>query len=412
MIRILSQSQVQRLRIACSINAAAHRAAAAVAHPGATTKEVEQAAFAELTRWGGEPSFITDAGFPSSACISVNDETGHGIPGSRRLQAGDVVKVDIGVLYQGLHSDAARTIIIGDARPTRVYHLVRTTENALRAGIAAAQPGRRLSDVSSAVAETVRAAGLAVVKSAFGHGIGESLHEEPSVANFGPPGLGPILRPGMAICIEPVVCEGSGLVTRRGDGWTDVTVDGSLAAHFEHTVLITGSGPQVLTAQDPREASFAPCWVGEGEPIEAGVWCRTMRPGEETEVFEQVAAVMDPVLISAFGRRAKVDEVLGVADSQVVVVETEGGKRGFVVLSRTGESMHVHVLAVSRSFQQNGLGRKIMQKVEAIARLAECRQVTLCVQTSNPRAQSFYTRLGYEVVGPSYVNTLDMYKLL
>lgn len=411
MIRILSQSQVQRLRIACAINAAAHRAAAAAAQPGATTKAVEQAAFEELTCWGGEPSFITEAGFPSSACISVNDETGHGVPGSRYLQEGDVVKVDIGVLYQGMHSDAARTIIIGDA-PPRVHHLVRTTANALWAGIEAAQPGGRLSDVSSAVAETVRTAGLTVVKSAFGHGIGESLHEEPSVANFGPPGLGPILRPGMAICIEPVVCEGIGLVKRRSDGWTDVTVDGSLAAHFEHTVLITGSGPQVLTAQDPREASFAPCWVGEGEPIEPGIWCRTIRPGEEPEVFQQVAAVMDPVLISAYGRRAKVDEVLGVADSQVVVVESAVGKSGCVVLSRTGESMHVHVLAVAKSFQQNGLGRKIMEKVEAIARVAQCRQVTLCVQTSNPRAQSFYTRLGYEVVGQSYVNTLDMYKRL
>lgn len=409
MIRILTQSQVRRLRVACAINAAAHRAAAAAAKPGTTTHAVEQAAFSELTRWGGEPSFISEAGFPASACISVNEETGHGLPGGRVLLDGDVVKIDIGVLYQGMHSDAARTLVIGSVNK-RVSHLVTATKEALWSGIQMAEPGRRLSDVSAAIADQVQKQGLTVVKTAFGHGIGESLHEEPTVANFGPPGMGPVLRPGMALCIEPVVCEGVGLITRHSDGWTDATIDGSLAAHFEHTVLITSKGPQVLTALDPQEAKQTPCWVGEGKVVKPGIWCRTMRPGEEGEVFAQVAAEMDPVLISSYGRRATMAEVLGVEDSQVVVAEGEDGLKGCVVLTRTDCSMHVHVLAVPKMHQQSGLGRRLMEIVEDTARRADCQTVTLCVQTSNPRARAFYERLGYEVVSHSYINTLDMSK--
>lgn len=412
MIRVYTAQQIQRLRVAGAINAAAHRAAAAALLTGATTQSLEFAASAEIARFGGQPSFPMETNYPANICVSVNEETGHGIPGSRKLNVGDVVKVDIGVCYDGMHTDAARTHVMGEAdEPTR--KLVETTRQALWRGISAAQPDCHLSDISCAVSDHVHGAQLSVVKTAFGHGIGESLHEEPSIASFGPAGMGPRLRPGMVICIEPVVTLGSGRVRRLSDGWTDVTVDGSRAAHFEHTVLITDQGPQVLTAVDATEAGGCPCWFAEGESVRPGVSCHTMRPGEESAVFAAVAAEMDPVLMEAYGRRAQWREVLGVPNTQVVVVASEQAETlACFVTGKIDDALHLHILAVNSHYQRSGVGKQLMALIERTAAAAGCRKVTLCVQTTNERAMSFYLAQGYGVTGQAFVNTLDMEKAI
>ena len=214
--------------------------------PGVTTAELDRFAEEFIRSAGGTPSFKGYRGFPASICTSVNDEVVHGIPGPRRLQEGDIISIDVGVLLHGYHGDGARTYPVG-AIDEQARRLLEVTERALYAGIEQVRPGKRVSDIGHAVQQVVEAAGFSVVREFVGHGIGRRIHEDPQVPNFGPPGQGPRLRPGMTLAVEPMVNEGAPEVAIRGDRWTAVTRDGKRSAHFEHTVAVTEDGPTILS---------------------------------------------------------------------------------------------------------------------------------------------------------------------
>ncbi|HEY8497771.1 MAG TPA: type I methionyl aminopeptidase [Limnochordales bacterium] len=214
--------------------------------PGVTTRELDRFAEEFIRRHGGVPSFKGYRGYPASICTSINEQVVHGIPADRRLREGDILSVDVGVVLDGYHGDAARTFPVGEV-DERARHLLEVTERALWAGIEQARAGNHLSDIGHAIQRVVEAAGLSVVREFVGHGIGRAMHEDPQVPNYGLPGRGPRLRPGMTLAIEPMVNEGASDVTILEDQWTAVTVDGSRSAHFEHTVAITEDGPVVLT---------------------------------------------------------------------------------------------------------------------------------------------------------------------
>jgi methionyl aminopeptidase len=220
---------------------------AAAAGEGATTEELDRLAEAGARARGAVPAFKGYLGYPASLCISVNDEVVHGIPSPRRrLRRGDLVSLDFGVVLRGWHGDAARTVVVGDASP-EALRLVEATRRALDRAIAAAVAGGRIGDLGAAVQGEVEPLGLSVVRDFVGHGIGRKLHEPPQVPNYGRPGTGPRLQPGMVLAIEPMVNAGGPEVRTLEDGWTAVTADGSLSAHFEHTVAVTEEGPVVLT---------------------------------------------------------------------------------------------------------------------------------------------------------------------
>ncbi len=214
--------------------------------PGITTADLDAAAENWIRAAGGVPTFKGYRGFPAAICVSVNDEVVHGIPGARRLQGGDLVSCDVGVTLGGYIGDGARTFALPplDDEATR---LLAATREALDAGIAAARPGARVGDVSAAVQAVVEAAGFSVVRQFCGHGVGTSMHEEPQVPNYGTPGRGPRLRPGMVVAIEPMVNVGRYDVRVDANGWTVRTADGSRSAHFEHTVALGPDGPAILT---------------------------------------------------------------------------------------------------------------------------------------------------------------------
>jgi methionine aminopeptidase type I len=234
------------LREAGRVNAVIHHAIRTAMKPGISTLQLNEIAEELLHRFGAASSFQSTTTFPGHICVSVNDEIGHGIPNQRRLQAGDLVKIDVGVAYDGMHSDCARTHIVGTGSP-EAKRLLGVTKLALERGIRAAQIHARTSDISYAVWQTVQLAGFDVIRHAFGHGIGRHLHEDPQIASFGPPGLGPVLAPHMALAIEPVVVSRDRTVRKRTDGWTEYTADGGLSAHFEDTVLLLPSGPEIVT---------------------------------------------------------------------------------------------------------------------------------------------------------------------
>lgn len=222
--------------------------------PGMTTQEIDEDVESFILRHGARPAFKGYRGFPATVCISVNDEVVHGIPSAaRHLQEGDVVGFDLGCIVGGYYADCAFTLALGEVPPA-VEKLLAVTRESLERAIAECRPGRRLSDVSHAVQQHVEAHGFGVVRAFVGHGIGRALHEEPQIPNFGEPGRGPQLRPGMVLAIEPMVTMGNWEVRVLDDGWTAVTQDGSLAAHFEHTVAITEDGPDILTALDGQAA--------------------------------------------------------------------------------------------------------------------------------------------------------------
>ncbi|MFC1918705.1 type I methionyl aminopeptidase [Chloroflexota bacterium] len=213
---------------------------------GMKTEELDVITTEELKRLGAKPSFKGYRGFPANLCVSVNDEIVHGIPGKRVLQEGDIVSLDFGAVFNGFQGDAALTVGVGDISP-KAEKLIETTKGALKAGIAAAHAGARLGDISAAVQSYAESSGYSVVREYTGHGIGRDMHEEPQIPNFGPPGQGVVLRKGMALAIEPMVNVGD-WGTRIGDNhWTVFTSDGSLSAHFEHTIAITDGEPEVLT---------------------------------------------------------------------------------------------------------------------------------------------------------------------
>ena len=217
--------------------------------PGMRTKELDAIAAEEVERLGGKPSFKGYRGFPANLCVSVNDEVVHGIPGERILREGDIVSLDLGAIYQGFHGDGAVTVGVGEV-DLKTKELMATTEGALMAGIAAARPGARLGDISAAIQGYAEGRGYSVVREYTGHGIGRELHEEPQIPNFGVPGTGPVLKKGMALALEPMVTIGDWRTRLGGDQWTVLTADGSLSAHFEHTIAIAGGGAEVLTARE------------------------------------------------------------------------------------------------------------------------------------------------------------------
>lgn len=213
--------------------------------PGITTADLDEVVQKEILRLGGKPAFLNYEGFPGSACISVNDEVIHGIPGDRVIEEGDLVTVDAGLWWNGLCVDAARSWCVGDCS-SEASRLIKATEEALAAGVKAAQPGSRTGAIGAAVEAVANRYKLGIIRHFTGHGVGYALHEDPSIPNYGRPSDGPVLKEGMTICIEPMFTLGGDEVNTLADGWTVVTADGSLAAQIEHTVLITKHGPEVL----------------------------------------------------------------------------------------------------------------------------------------------------------------------
>jgi methionyl aminopeptidase len=220
--------------------------------PGMSTQEIDEDVEAFIVSRDAQPAFKGYRGFPATVCVSINEEIVHGIPSPhRRLKEGDIVGLDLGCIVEGYYADCAFTMALGEI-PAAVQKLLDVTRESLELAIRECQPGRRLGDVSHAVQRHVEAHDFAVVRTFVGHGIGRALHEEPQVPNFGDPGRGPQLKPGMVLAIEPMVTMGSCEVRILDDGWTAVTRDGSLAAHFEHTVAVTETGPEVLTSRASR----------------------------------------------------------------------------------------------------------------------------------------------------------------
>lgn len=213
--------------------------------PGATPRELDRLAEKIIRDAGGVPAFLNYRGYPATLCISVNDVIVHGIPNDVPLQGGDIVGIDCGVLYKGYYGDAARTFAVGRIDP-EAQRLLEVTEEALRRAVAQVRPGGRLSDIGHAVQKYAESEGFSVVREFSGHGIGTSLHEDPQIPNYGVPGRGPKLKPGMVLAIEPMVNAGSCGIRVDADGWTARTEDGSLSAHFEYSVAVTPSGARVL----------------------------------------------------------------------------------------------------------------------------------------------------------------------
>jgi len=249
MISIKSPREIEAMRRAGRITAQARALAGSMVKPGVTTLEIDTAVRRFIESQGAKPSFLGYSGFPGSACISVNEEVIHGIPGPRVLKEGDIVSVDVGAFIGGCHGDCAATYPCGEVSE-QAKKLIQVTQQSFWEGIAFARPGQRVSDISHAVQQYVEANGCSVVRDFIGHGVGAKLHEAPEVPNFGPAGHGPRLLPGMTIAVEPMVNAGDWRVKVLKDGWTTVSLDGSLTAHYENTILITENGPEVLTVTE------------------------------------------------------------------------------------------------------------------------------------------------------------------
>ena len=235
--------------MACKITAAARALAGEMVKPGVSTGAIDKAVHDFIVAQGAKPSFLGYRGYPGSACISVNNTVIHGIPGGYVLQEGDIVSVDVGAYYKGFHGDCAATFPCGTIS-AEAKRIIEVTEQSFYEGIRFATKGHRVSDISHAIGAHVESNGFSVVRAFVGHGVGAQLHEEPEVPNFGKPGRGPRLLPGMTLAIEPMVNAGTHDVRILGDGWTVVTTDGKLSAHYENTVLITDGEPEILTVAE------------------------------------------------------------------------------------------------------------------------------------------------------------------
>ena len=247
MIVVKTAREIQRMQDACTLSARALKLAGEMVEPGVSTYDIDRAVKKFIEGEGGKPSTLGYNGYPASTCISVNSVVVHGIPSKKTiLREGDIVSIDIVAGINGYHGDNAYTFPCGKIS-AEAQALLKATEESLYEGIKAAQPGNRVGDIGSAVQRYVEARSYGVVREFTGHGVGANLHEEPSIPNFGTPGRGPRLIPGMTIAIEPMITAGSYRTRTLSDGWTAVTVDGSLAAHFEHTVCITPDGPRIMT---------------------------------------------------------------------------------------------------------------------------------------------------------------------
>ena len=246
MINIKSVHEIDKMKKAGELTALTHRLVEENICDGITTGELDRIAYEFIKSKGAVPSFLNYAGYPKSLCISVNDVVIHGIPGKQVIKNGDIVSVDIGVLYGGYHGDQAATYPVGDISP-EAQRLIDVTKQSFFEGIKNAHEGCRISDISHAVQRYVEKNGFSVVRDYVGHGVGRNLHEEPEVPNYGHPGKGVRLYSGMTIAVEPMVNQGGKEVYRLSDGWTVKTADGSLSAHYENTIAITKKGPVILT---------------------------------------------------------------------------------------------------------------------------------------------------------------------
>ena len=237
------------MRDAGRITALARAEAAAMVKEGITTKQIDKKIREVITSHGAIPSFLGYGGFPASACVSVNEQVIHGIPSNRELKNGDIVKIDVGAIYKGYQGDCAGTYAVGEISE-EAQKLIDVTKESFFRGIEKACPGYRIGDIGSAIEEYVVANGFSVVRDYVGHGIGREMHEDPSVPNYGRAGHGLLLREGMTLAIEPMVNVGTWRVKSLSDGWTVVTLDGKLSAHYENTVAITANGPEITTVPD------------------------------------------------------------------------------------------------------------------------------------------------------------------
>ena len=249
MIVYKSREEIQKMRRAGRIVAATIDAVLEKVRPGVPTRDLDAIAENVIRREGATPSFLGYRGYPASICTSVNDEIVHGIPGQRIVEEGDILSLDFGAIWEGFHGDSAVSVIVGKAASSEAEELVRVTREALDAGISQIRAGGHLSDIGHAVQQVAEEAGFGVVREYVGHGIGRHLHEDPQVPNYGAPGRGPVMREGLVLAVEPMINAGGWETVLMPDKWTVVTADGSLSAHFEHTIAITEDGPEVLTAR-------------------------------------------------------------------------------------------------------------------------------------------------------------------
>ena len=250
MITLKSAREIELMRRAGKITAAARALAGEMVKPGVTTREIDKAVHRFIKSQGAEPSFLNYNGYPASVCISVNDEIIHGIPGNRVLQEGDIVSVDVGAYIGGFHGDCAATYACGTISE-EAQRLIEVTRQSFYEGIKFAREGYRVSDIGHAVQEFVERSGFTVVREYVGHGVGRNMHESPEVPNFGAPGHGPKLLRGMTLAVEPMVNAGAAAIRQMPDGWTVKTADGKYAAHYENTLLITAGEPELLTVPAP-----------------------------------------------------------------------------------------------------------------------------------------------------------------
>ena len=247
MIVLKTTRELELMREACRISAGALKVAGEAVEPGVTTAEIDKIAYDYIKSQGAEPNFLNYSGYPATACISINNQVIHGIPSKKRvIHAGDIVSIDLGAKINGYNGDNAATFACGDVSD-EAKRLMDATREGLYRGIAAAVNGGRIGDISNAVQSYVESRGYSVVRDFVGHGVGTSLHEAPEVPNFGRPGHGIRLIPGMTLAIEPMINIGRPDVKVQPDGWTVKTVDGKLSAHFEHTIAITADGPVIMT---------------------------------------------------------------------------------------------------------------------------------------------------------------------
>lgn len=253
-IPIKSDAEIKLMQESAQILIEAHELVAKHIKPGVTTKELDQVAYKFITSKNAIPSFKGYCGYPASACISINDEVVHGIPGARKLKQGDIVSVDLGVYYKGYHSDAARTYPVGDVSPD-VLQLIEVTKQCFFEGLKYAKAGNHLGQISKAIQDYAESFGYGVVRDLVGHGIGEELHEDPQVPNYKAPGRGVKLEKGMALAIEPMINMGTYQVQCLDDDWTFVTRDGLPSAHYENTIVITDDEPLILTLRLEEEGN-------------------------------------------------------------------------------------------------------------------------------------------------------------
>ena len=246
MVYLRDRKEIDAIRASARLVARTLRMLTEAVKPGMTTAELDRLAEEFIRANGGRPAFKGYRGFPASICPAVNEEVVHGIPGERRLKDGDIVGLDVGVEMNGYFGDAAVTVPVGKVKE-QAAELLQVTREALMAGVARARAGNRVGDISHAIQSHVERHGYSVVRSLVGHGIGREMHEEPQVPNYGPEGRGPRLMAGQVLAIEPMVNVGGAEVVTQPDGWTVVTKDGSLSAHFEHTVAVGGDGPEILS---------------------------------------------------------------------------------------------------------------------------------------------------------------------